>query len=346
VETWVFIGELFVTSLPVAAISAGILSLALSLACGPWLIRWLKSRFTERIVSDSAKLNELHAAKQNTPTMGGLLISSTTVFSILCFSKIMSPLVWLFCGTVIALTLLGAADDWIKLRTQRKGLTARQKLLSQTVISIAAASSIYMLHLKTGSAGLVFIPGTESILHFGIFWIPWAVFVIVGASNAVNLTDGLDGLAAGTSAVASIALVIVICGSSMVGGCESSRTVAAISCAAMAGSTIGFLWWNRHPARMFMGDAGSLPIGGLLAVASLATGTEFVFAIVGVVFVVETLSVILQVAWYRRTRKRILLCSPLHNHFVFRGVAETKIVTWFWQMAIFAAVIGVTVAFG
>ncbi len=345
-ETRVFIGELFVTSPPVAAISAGILSLALSLAGGPWLIRWLKSRFTERIASDSAKLNELHAAKQNTPTMGGLLISGTTVFSILCFSKTMSPLVWLFCGTVIALTLLGASDDWIKLRTQRQGLTARQKLLVQTVISVVAATGIYMLHLKTGSAGFVFIPGTESTLHFGICWIPWAVFVIVGVSNAVNLTDGLDGLAAGSSAVASIALVIVICGSSMVGGGESSRTVAAISCASLAGSTLGFLWWNRHPARMFMGDAGSLPIGGLLAVASLATGTELVLAIIGVVFVVETLSVILQVAWYRRTRRRILLCSPLHNHFVFRGVAETKIVTWFWLTAIFAAVIGVTVAFG
>ena len=331
---------------PVAAISAGVLSLALSLACGPWLIGWLKSRFRERIASDSAKLNELHAAKQSTPTMGGLLISGTTIFSVLCFSDLSMPVVWLCCGTVLALTMLGAFDDWIKLSTHRKGLTARQKLLVQTVISVVAATGIYMLHLKTGSAGIVFIPGTDSTLHFGICWIPWAVFIVVGASNAVNLTDGLDGLAAGTSAVASIAMVIVICGSTMVGGSESSRAIAAISCASLAGSTLGFLWWNRHPARIFMGDAGSLPIGGLLAIASLITRTELVLAIVGVVFVVETLSVILQVAWYRRTKRRILLCSPLHNHFVFREVAETKIVLWFWLLALFAAVTGVTVAFG
>ena len=345
VETWVFIGELFVTSLLVAAISAGILSLILSLVCGPWLIRWLKSRFIERIASDSAKLNELHAAKQNTPTMGGLLISGTANFAILCFSDLTSPIVWLVCGTILSLTLLGAFDDWIKLRTKRKGLTARQKLLAQMVIAFGAATSIYVLHLKTGSAGMVLVPGTDSTLHFGLYWIPWAVFVIVGASNAVNLTDGLDGLAAGTSAAASIAMLMVICGSSMLKDDASSRTVAAISCAALAGSTLGFLWWNRHPARIFMGDAGSLPIGGLLAIAALSTGTELLLAIVGVVFVVETLSVILQVAWFRRTRKRILLCSPLHNHFVFCGVAETKIVLWFWLVAVIAATLGVSAAF-
>jgi phospho-N-acetylmuramoyl-pentapeptide-transferase len=345
VETLVLIGERFVTSLPVVVISAGALSLVLSLAFGPWLIGWLKLRFTERIASDSAKLNELHAAKQNTPTMGGLLISATTIFSVLCFSDPSSPVVWLFCGTVLAFTLLGAYDDWIKLRTQRKGLTARQKLSAQVIMSLGVAVGIYLLHHEPGSVGTVSIPWSKMTFRPSVYWIPWAVFVIIGASNAVNLTDGLDGLASGSAAISSIALAVVICSSKLAGLDENNRMIAAVSCAALAGSTLGFLWWNRHPARIFMGDAGSLPIGGLLAIASLATGTELLLAIIGVVFVVETFSVILQVAWYRRTRRRILLCSPLHNHFVFRGVAETKIVQWFWLAAIVAALLGVSAAF-
>lgn len=332
-------------SLPAASISAGLLSLFLSLVFGPHLIRWLKSRFTERIASDSTTLNELHAAKKNTPTMGGLLISGTAVLSILCFNDASSPLPWLFCGTVLALTLLGASDDWIKLRTHRTGLTARQKLWVQLIVSVAAATVMYLLKRETGSSGIVHVPGIAIPMQLDIYWIPWAVFVIVGASNAVNLTDGLDGLASGASAILCIALVVIICGSSLAGVDGQSRTVAAISCGALAGSTLGFLWWNRHRAQIFMGDTGSLPIGGLLAIATLATGTELLLAMTGFVFVVETLSVILQVAWYRRTKRRILLCSPLHNHFVFRGVAEPKIVLWFWMAAITAAVLGVSAAF-
>ena len=339
------IGERFLISLPVASISAGVLSLVLSLALGPWLINWLKSRYTERIASDSAKLNELHAAKQNTPTMGGLLISGATIFSIVCFSNLKSPVAWLFCGTVLALTLLGASDDWIKLRTQRKGLSARQKLFVQAVISLIAAGGIYLVQQQQSRTGTVLIPWSTMTVQPGVYWIPWAVFVMIGASNAVNLTDGLDGLASGLTVVASITLAVIICSSRMAGVDENERMVAAVSCAALAGSTLGFLWWNRHPAKIFMGDAGSLPIGGLLAIASVATGTELLLAIIGVVFVVETLSVILQVAWYRRTRTRILLCSPLHNHFVFRGVAETKIVLWFWLAAIIAALLGMFAAF-
>lgn len=277
--------------------------------------------------------------------MGGLLISGAAIFSILCFSDPALPIVWLFCGTVLALTLLGAFDDWIKLRTQRQGLTARQKLLVQTIIALGAAGGIDLLHQQHGRTGSVMIPWSTMTVQLGGYWIPWAVFVIIGASNAVNLTDGLDGLASGSAAVASIALAVVICSSTLAGIDENNRMVAAVSCAALAGSTLGFLGWNRHPARIFMGDAGSLPIGGLMAIASLITGTELLLAIIGVVFVVETLSVILQVAWYRRTRTRILLCSPLHNHFVFRGVAETKIVAWFWLAAVISAMLGVAAAF-
>ena len=267
------IGGLFVTSLPVAAVSAWILSLTLSLVCGPWLLRWLRSRFTERIVSDSLRLNELHAAKQNTPTMGGLLIAGTTIVSILCFADVTSPVVWLFCLTVSAFMLLGVCDDWIKLRTTRKGLTVRQKLLFQCLLGGAAAGGLYVFNSDHGSAGRIVIPWMDGTMHRGWYWIPWAAFVIVGSSNAVNLTDGLDGLASGCAAITSIAMAVVICGSAGIGISETDifgagQSVAAISCAALAGSTLGFLWWNRHPAKVFMGDAGSLPIGGLLALAA------------------------------------------------------------------------------
>ena len=344
------IGELFVTSLSVAVFSAGLLSLALSLVCGPCLIRWLRSRFTERIVSDSVRLDELHASKQNTPTMGGLLICGTTVASILCFADVSSPLVWLFCLTVSAFTLLGASDDWIKLRTMRKGLTARKKLVFQCLIASSAAGGMYMFQTCYGHAGRIRIPWMDGTMNPGWCWIPWAAFVIVGFSNAVNLTDGLDGLASGCSTITSSAMAVVICSGAGVGINETDihgpgQSVAAISCAALAGSTLGFLWWNRHPARVFMGDAGSLPIGGLLAIAALSTGNELLLAIIGAVFVVETLSVMLQVGWYRRTQRRVLLCSPLHNHFVFRGVPETGIVAAFWLAAMFAALIGLTATF-
>ena len=159
------IGELFVTSLSVAVFSAGLLSLTLSLVCGPWLIRWLRSRFTERIVSDSARLNELHASKQNTPTMGGLLIVGTTVVSILCFADVSSPLVWLFCLTVAAFTLLGASDDWIKLRTMRKGLTARKKLVFQCLIASAAAGGMYLFQTDHGHAGRIRIPWMDGTMN-------------------------------------------------------------------------------------------------------------------------------------------------------------------------------------
>lgn len=332
---------LFTISLPAAALSAGILSLMASLALGSWLIRWLKSGITERIASDSVRLNELHAAKESTPTMGGLLIVATTLVSIVCFARTSSPLVWLFCGTIVAFTLLGASDDWIKLRT-RKGLTARQKLMFQFFIAGVAAAGIFLCKLEHGTAGQVLIPWMSRTVHVGWYWIPWAAFVVVGSSNAVNLTDGLDGLASGCSAIASLALAVVICGSTSTADDLISRQVPGISVAALAGSTFGFLWWNRHPALVFMGDAGSLPIGGLLAIAALATGLELLLAIIGAVFVVETFSVMLQVAWYRRTQTRIFLCSPLHNHFVFRGMPEQSIVTAFWLTAAFAALIGLT----
>jgi phospho-N-acetylmuramoyl-pentapeptide-transferase len=333
---------LFVTSLPVAVFSAGVISLLLTLVAGSRLIRWLSFRWTERIASDSMQLNELHAGKGNTPTMGGLLIAGATIVSILCCADLHSPITWLFCLAIASFTILGASDDWIKLRTSRKGLSARQKLLFQGMIASMAVAGIYWHRFESGNAGHVVVPWLTKSLYLGWYWIPWAVFVIVGTSNAVNLTDGLDGLACGSAAIASIGFAVVVAGTSKAGIDNSIHVLSGISFGALAGSTLGFLRWNHHPARIFMGDAGSLPIGGLLAMAALATGNELLLTIIGAVFVIETLSVILQVAWYRRTQRRILLCSPLHNHFVFLKIPEQRIVAAFWIVAMIAVLAGLT----
>ena len=326
-----------------AALAAGI-ALLTSLIFGPFVIRWLKQSFPERIASDSARLNELHAAKKNTPTMGGLLIVASILVAVLVTGSRNSPFVILAVTTTVALTLVGVSDDWIKLRTTRKGLAARHKLMAQMVIAAAASVSLFQLSANGISESSKLFQAHYAWLQSGWAYIPWAMFVIVGTSNAVNLTDGLDGLAAGCTFVTALALAVIVVFAEIGMNSAALRQDSAMIFAALAGSTLGFLRFNRHPAQVFMGDAGSLPIGGLLAMTALACRLELILALVGLVFVVETLSVIIQVAWHRRTKRRILLCSPLHNHFVFRGVAEKSIVRAFWISAALSAATGVVLA--
>ncbi len=326
-----------------AAVAAG-MALLTSLIFGPSVIRWLKQSSPERIASDSARLNELHAAKKNTPTMGGLLIVASILVAVLVTGRRNSPFVILALTTTVALTLVGIYDDGIKLRTARKGLTARRKLMAQTVIAAATSVALFQLSGNGPSESSRLFQTHYAWLQTGWAYIPWAMFVIVGTSNAVNLTDGLDGLAAGCTFVTALALAVIVVFAEIGMNSAALRQDSAMIFAALAGSTLGFLRFNRHPAQVFMGDAGSLPIGGLLAMTALACRLELILALVGLVFVVETLSVIIQVAWYRRTKRRILLCSPLHNHFVFRGVAEKFIVRAFWISAALSAATGVVLA--
>lgn len=319
-------------------------SLSVTLVAGPSVIRWLQSRYRERIASDSVRLNEIHAAKQNTPTMGGLLIISSILITML-----MDAVVWhtttdrqacmLTGATALLFLWTGATDDWIKIRSSRKGLSVRTKFLLQWVIGFIAAGGVFAV--RSG------LPDTDlSRLPLDSVWyaVPWFAFVIVAASNAVNLTDGLDGLASGCTTICSLAMAIILCGL-LIRQSDTRLPLQTAAClSAVAGATAGFLWFNRHPAKVFMGDAGSLPLGSLLAVTSLLTATEFVLAGAGFVFVVETLSVVLQVAVYRRTGRRILLCSPLHNHFVFRGVHERQIVASFWIAALLCSALSIAAA--
>lgn len=298
---------------------------------GPLVIGWLKRRFRERIASDSRRLDELHAAKQGTPTMGGVLMTAGAIVGIVvCPAESVGWTVR--CQAIacfIGFSALGICDDYTKAVHGRKGLTVLQKLTWQLVLA--------------GIVGvwLAWSQGTQSDLggsSSAPLWllVSWTMFWVAGGSNAVNLTDGLDGLAAGSVVLSGAALAVVI-------GVRTERAEWCVIPAVLVGTSAGFLWYNRHPARVFMGDAGALPLGAVLGLCTVAAGVELGMVVCGLVFVVELASVVVQVLWYRRTRRRLLLCSPLHNHFVFAGVSEQRIVRGFWLIGLISGVTAVCV---
>ena len=326
---------------------AAVVSFLAAILLGPRCIAWLRVRFCERIDSASDTLNELHAAKAGTPSMGGIFMGLAIVLAVLVFGNLTNARVQLALFVTITFTALGSLDDWIKLTTQRRGLTARQKLVGQCVLSAISAGWLYRIQAEA-PLGTAFVwPLGFGWFSLGIGLIPWAMFVMVGTSNAVNLTDGLDGLAAGCSLFAGSAMTMAIY---LSGHRELANYLGiphfigvgelAVPLSAMVGAVLGFLWFNVHPAQVFMGDAGALPLGALLAVGALATRQELFLVIVGGVFVGETLSVILQVGSRRWRGKKVLACSPLHNHFVFAQVPESRIVVRFWIVSAIFAILG------
>jgi phospho-N-acetylmuramoyl-pentapeptide-transferase len=328
--------------------AASVTSFLIALLLGPIAIRLLKRRFRERIDSASERLNELHADKNDTPTMGGLFVMGSVLLASVLWADLTNTYVLTGVGLVVSLTMLGAVDDWIKMSTARKGLSVRQKLAAQIVLTLIAAFAVYYQNSEqTFGTDLVW-PIGRSALALGPLFILWAVIVLVGSSNAVNLTDGLDGLATGCTIFAGSAFVglTYLCGHKAMAEYLSIPHIIGsgeltIMMGSLVGAMLGFLWFNCYPAQVFMGDAGSLPIGGLLGLAALVTRQEILLVIVGGVFVIETLSVILQVGCFRLTGKRLILCSPLHNHFLFRGDHEIKIVTRFWIGSALLAIIGI-----
>ncbi len=327
---------------------ASVTSFLLAILFGPPAIRWLKSRFRERVDSDSEELNRLHANKNSTPTMGGLFVVGAILISSLLWGDLSNRYVQLAIGVVAGFALLGAVDDWIKLNTQRNGLSIKQKLAVQIIISAAAGIVLYLEQVdKPLGVELIWPIGNLS-LGLGAGFIVWSMLVFVGSSNAVNLTDGLDGLASGCMVFAGSAFVALtyLAGHKIMADYLSIPFMAgsgelSIVMGAMVGAILGFLWFNCYPAQVFMGDTGSLAIGALLGLAALVTRQEVLLVIVGGIFVVETLSVILQVAWFRMTGNRLIACSPLHNHFVFKGQHELKIVVRFWIGSALLAIVAV-----
>jgi len=291
---------------------------------------------------------EGHLAKAGTPTMGGFLILIAIVISTFLWADIGNGYVWVVVLVTVGFGAVGFGDDYMKLsRRNSKGLPGRVKLLLQILIATAAALWILVLTREPLATGLS-IPFFKTVLiNLGWFFIPFAVFVTVGASNAVNLTDGLDGLAIVPVMIAAacFGFIAYLVGNSIYSEYLQLLYVPgtgelAVFCGAMVGASLGFLWFNAPPAMVFMGDTGSLSVGGALGAISVATKHELVLGIIGGLFVLETISVIVQVASFKLTGKRVFAMAPLHHHFEKKGWAESTIVIRFWIIASILALVG------
>ena len=289
-----------------------------------------------------------HFAKAGTPTMGGLLILSALMFSTLLWARLDNPYVWIVVLVTLAFGLIGFADDYAKVTKQTtKGVSSRVRMLAGLVIAALATYAAASFHppALTNQLALPFFK--DALLNLSMFFIPFGMIVIVGSANAVNLTDGLDGLAIMPVMIAAGTLGVI---SYVVGNLNFTDYLGVhyvagtgellIFCAALFGGGLGFLWYNAPPAAVFMGDTGSLALGGALGAIAVCTKHEIVLAIVGGLFVVEALSVIIQVLYYKRTGKRVFLMAPIHHHFEKKGWAEPQIVIRFWIISLILAMVG------
>ncbi len=327
-----------------------ITALIISFLLGPVLIDLLKSRQSrgQPIRSDGP---EGHlASKKGTPTMGGLLILIALTFATVLWADLGNVYVWAVLGVTIAYGTIGFLDDYLKvIRQSSDGLSAKLKLLLQAVIALVAAFAI-MHQLPAPLTTTLAVPFLKNVLlNLGWAFVLFAVVVMVGASNAVNLTDGLDGLAIVPVMIAAgvFALIAYLVGNSVFSTYLQLHYVPgagelAVFCGALVGGGLGFLWFNAPPAKVFMGDTGSLSLGGALGAVSVVTKHELVLAIVGGLFVLETVSVIVQVLSFKLTGKRIFAMAPLHHHFEKKGWAESTIVIRFWIIASILALAGLS----
>ena len=325
-------------------------ALLLSLFFGPAFIRWLKSRQVEGqpIRQDGPAAHLL--TKAGTPTMGGLLILASFVVATLLWVPWSNGYLWPVLMVVLIFGLIGAADDWLKLtRRSSAGLSGRAKLALQTLAALFATLILIQLSPDALRYGVALPFVKDALLYLGLFYVPFAIFIMVGASNAVNLTDGLDGLAIVPVMIvaACFALIAYLSGNSNFSSYLQIHYVPgtgelATLCGALIGAGLGFLWFNAPPARVFMGDTGSLALGGALGAVSVATRHELVLAIAGGLFVLETVSVVLQVASFKLTGRRIFLMAPLHHHFEKKGWAEPTIVIRFWIISVILALVSLS----
>lgn len=325
-------------------------ALLVSFILGPRLINWLKSRQGDgqpiRVDGPASHL----VTKAGTPTMGGLLILIAITISTLLWADLENRLVWVVLLVTIGFGLIGFADDYMKLtKRNSRGLPGKLKLLAQLVISLAAASAVAAFMPPELATNLSVPFFKDLLIPLGFLFWPFAVLVMVGASNAVNLTDGLDGLAIVPVMIAAacFALIAYLVGNTVFAGYLQIHNVPgagelAVFCGAIVGAGLGFLWFNAPPAMVFMGDTGSLSMGGALGAVSVIAKHELVLAIIGGLFVLETVSVIVQVASFKLTGKRVFRMAPLHHHFEQKGWAESTIVIRFWIIAFILALIGLS----
>ena len=335
------------------SIAAFITALLFSLFLGPKFIRLLKHHMAVETINEY--LPPSHQAKKGTPTMGGLIVLSALLLSVLLWNNLVNPYILIMLLTTIWLGCIGFLDDYLKnFRHTKHGLIARYKLMAQVLLGLLIAFILFFGSPDKTIITSINLPfWKNTMIYLGWFFIPFVVFMIVGTSNAVNLTDGLDGLAAGTIALAAFALGVMayIKGNFVIAkylNMDFIRNAGELTIfiSALVGTLIGFLWYNTKPAQIFLGDTGSLSLGGILAVLAILIREEVFLAIVGGVFVIEALSTIAQRYFFKYTRKktgtgkRIFRCAPLHHHFELLGHPEEKIVIRFWIIAMLLAAIG------
>ena len=331
------------------AAMAAVTALLLALVFGGPMIRMLKSRQIKQSIREEGPRS--HQAKAGTPTMGGLLILLSVIVATVLWMDLSNRFVWIAVATLLAFGAVGFADDFIKFTRRRNlGLSGRGKLVPQFVVAFAIAWAIrHWAGPETISTVLTFPFLKRFLLDLGAFYVPFVALVLVGSSNAVNLTDGLDGLAIGSVGIAAgtYAILAYVTGNAVAARYLQIPLVAqsgelAVFCGGLVGASLGFLWYNSHPADVIMGDVGALPLGAAIAAVAVMTKQEMLLAIVGGLFVMEALSVILQVASFKTTGKRIFRMAPLHHHFELAGWAESRVIIRFWILAIFFAVLGLS----
>jgi phospho-N-acetylmuramoyl-pentapeptide-transferase len=335
------------------SILAILTALAISLLLGPWFIARLRRlQIGETIRTDGP---EAHKKKAGTPTMGGTLILFSTIVPTLLWCDLSNHFVWVVMLVTVAFGAIGFIDDYMKLKVSKRGLPGRIKLVAQTIITFAVVAYIFRSNLFDADLRFrVALPLVDfnryPIVMLAPFYFGFALLVIIGSSHAVNLTDGLDGLAIGPVIVATgTFLILAYLGAGTINGFVIAEYLKiphiagavelVIFCGAMAGAGVGFLWYNTYPAQIFMGDVGSLALGGALGTLAVLTKNEFTLAIIGGVFVAETLSVMAQVASFKLTGKRIFKMAPLHHHFELKGWAEPKVIVRFWIISIMLALV-------
>jgi phospho-N-acetylmuramoyl-pentapeptide-transferase len=326
---------------------AALTALLISFIFGPWLIdRMRRVKLGQYIREEGPKS---HQQKAGTPTMGGILINVAIIIPTILWADISNPYIWIILFVTFAYAAIGFIDDYRKLVKKRNlGLTPKEKFIAQFGVALLAGLAIgYLPMLRNNySTALTFPFMKHFVLNLGVLYIPFVMVIIVGASNAVNLTDGLDGLAIGSTLVAATTYTILTyaAGHAKIADYLKIAWVPqtgelAVFCGAMVGASLGFLWFNAYPAEIFMGDVGSLALGGAIGTLAVMIKQELLLVLVGGLFVVEALSVILQVFSFKMTGRRIFKMSPIHHHFELSGWRETKVVVRFWIIAIIFALL-------
>ncbi|RIY32983.1 phospho-N-acetylmuramoyl-pentapeptide-transferase [Psittacicella melopsittaci] len=339
------------TSFGLALFGAFAVALIICLSLGPTLIKTLhKLKYGQSIRTDGM---QTHLKKQGTPTMGGVMIILAVTVGTLLFSRWNNLYIWLALLIFIGFGLVGYIDDYLKIKRRNSdGLSVKQKYISLSLVSLIPILILYFSSNDPVTTSLA-IPLVDWMPNIGFLFIPFAYFTVVGASNAVNLTDGLDGLAIIPTLFCALGfgfIAIDVGGFGVFSGYNIPQTLdLAILCAALVGACVGFFWFNSYPAQVFMGDVGSLALGGLLGFLAVLVRQELLLVIMGGVFVVECLSSAIQMVWFKYTKRkygegrRVFLMAPLHHHFEKKGLSETKVIARFWSVAFVLLVLSIVV---